>query len=124
MQIDITAHDILVNSDHKDYAIEKISALGHLGERMDDPSVKVKVEIKKTTTHSEGKHIECNITISAPKSLFRAEVHANQVNEAIDLAVEKLKMQITRHGKNPMHDKGGINSVVMEDSLDINFDSL
>lgn len=124
MQIDITAHDILVNPEHREYAIEKLEALGHLGHRIDDPSTKVKVEVKKMTTRTEGKHIECQITMSAPRALFRAEVHANQVNEAIDLAVEKLKTQITRYGKNPIHDKGGISAVVMDDQTDITFDSL
>jgi len=108
MQIDITTHDIQVNPEHKEYALEKIAALGTLGERVDDASTKVKVELKKKRNRTEGKHVECQVTMSVPRSILRAEVHANQVAEAIDLAVAKLKKQVSRYAsKGHRRDKEG-----------------
>ena len=108
MQIEITTHDIKVNPEHKAYVTEKIAALGHFGDRVDDSSTKVKVEIKKSVSRTEGKHIECQITMAVPRAILRAEVHANQVPEAIDLAVEKLKKQVGRYvSKSHMRDKKG-----------------
>ena len=108
MQIDITTHDIQVNPEHKEYALEKIAALGPLGERVDDASTKVKVELKKKRNRTEGKHVECQVTMSVPRSILRAEVHANQVAEAIDLAVAKLKKQVSRYAsKGHRRDKEG-----------------
>lgn len=108
MQIDITTHDILVNPEHKSYVTDKIAALGSFGERVDDTSTRVKVEIKKAVNRTEGKHVECQITMAVPKSILRAEVHANQVTEAIDLAVAKLKKQVSRYAsRSHKRDKEG-----------------
>ena len=97
MHIDITTHDIKVNPEHKEYAIEKLEALGRFDERISGDATKVHVELKKSVTRTEGKHVECQITMAVPRSILRAEVHANQVAEAIDLAVAKLKKQIERY---------------------------
>ena len=108
MQIDITTHGIQVNPEHKEYAIGKIAALGSLGERVDDASTKVKVELRKKRNRTEGKHVECQVTMSVPRSILRAEVHASQVAEAIDLAVAKLKKQVSRYAsKDHKRDKEG-----------------
>ncbi len=108
MQIDITTHDIKVNPEHKNYVVEKIEALSSFGDRVDDSSTRVKVEIKKAINRTEGKHVECQITMAVPRSILRAEVHANQVGEAIDLAVAKLKKQISRYtSKKHRRDKEG-----------------
>ena len=52
--------------------------------------------------------MECEITMCVPRALLRAEVCANQVPEAIDLAIEKLKKQIERYtAKKHRRDKEG-----------------
>lgn len=108
MQIDVTTHDILVTPDHKEYALEKLQGLSKYAERVDDESTKVHVELKKKTNRTEGKHVECEITMAVPRSVLRAEVHADQVAEAIDLAVSKLKKQIERYkAKTHRRDKAG-----------------
>lgn len=99
MKVDFTSHDILVNSDHKEYVIGKLKTLTKFGSKMNDDSAIAKVELRKSVNHTEGKHIECEVTVSVPRGVLRAEVHANQVNEAIDKAVDKLKKQVAKYAE-------------------------
>lgn len=104
----MTTHDIKVTPDHKAYALEKLQGLARFGHRVDDESTKVHVELKKKTNRTEGKHVECEITMAVPRSVLRAEVHADQVAAAIDLAVAKLKRQLERYtAKKHKRDKEG-----------------
>lgn len=97
MQVSIIQKHINLSEGQKDYIQEKIDNLKHLGQRVDDESTQVRVDIELNNVKTTNKNISLQVTMHVPHAVIRAEVMGITPEEAIDLAVEKLKKQIERY---------------------------
>lgn len=102
MQLTIIQKHINLSEGQKDYIQEKIEHLKHLGQRVDDESTQVRVDVEHSNVKTTNKNISLQVTMFVPHAVVRAEVLGISPEEAIDLAVEKLKKQIERY-KNKQH---------------------
>lgn len=97
MQITIFDKHLRLNDQQKGYIQEKIEHLKHLGERIDDESTQVRVDVEHHDLKTSEKNISLQVTMFVPHAVLRAEVLSKTVEEGIDLAVEKLRSQIDRY---------------------------
>lgn len=97
MQITIHDQGLPISDEQQEYIYKKISNLGRYGERVDDESTMVRVDIILNKVKTSNKHITFHITMVVPQGTIRAEVDASTVQEGVDLAVDKLKKQIERY---------------------------
>jgi putative sigma-54 modulation protein len=102
MQISIINKHIKLNEDQMDYIRKKIEHLKHLEHRVDDESTQVRVDVELNRIKTSNKNITLQVTMFVPHAVVRAEIFGVTVEEAIDLAVEKLKRQLERY-KNKLH---------------------
>jgi putative sigma-54 modulation protein len=108
MQVSIIQKHINLNDAQKEYIQEKIENLKHLGQRIDDESTQVRVDIEVNSSKTTNKNISLQVTMLVPHAVVRAEVMAVSPEEAIDLAVDKLKKQLERYkGKQHRRDQTG-----------------
>ncbi len=108
MQVSIIQKHINLSEAQKDYIQEKIENLKHLSQRVDDESTVVRVDVEHNNLKTTNKNISLEVTMVVPHAVVRAEVMATNPEEAIDLAVEKLKKQIERYkGKQHRRDQSG-----------------
>jgi len=97
MQVTIIQKHINLSESQKDYIQEKIENLKHLGQRVDDESTQVRIDVEHNSVKTSNKNISLQVTMHVPHAVVRAEVMAISPEEAIDLAVDKLKKQIERY---------------------------
>lgn len=97
MQISIVHRHINLSEGQREYIEEKITNLKHLGQRVDDESTQVHVDIESNNIKTSNKNISLQVTMFVPHAVVRAEVLGITVEEATDLAVEKLKKQLERY---------------------------
>lgn len=102
MQVTIIQKHINLSEGQKDYIQEKIDNLKHLGQRIDDESTQIRVDVEQNYVKATNKNISLQVTMFVPHAVVRAEVLGISPEEAIDLAVDKLKKQIERY-KNKLH---------------------
>jgi len=108
MQIQITSTSITLTDSQKDYINEKIEHLSKYEDRISDEATIIKVDVEKRKVRSGDQRITTQITMYVPHAVIRAEVHGQNVDETVDLAIEKLKKQIeTYKTKKHRRDKGG-----------------
>lgn len=97
MQINIVNKHLHLSDEQKDYIEKKVNHLKHLGERVDDESTTVRVDVESNNDKTTNRNISLQITMNLPHSLIRAEIIAVTVEEAIDLAIEKMEKQLERY---------------------------
>ena len=108
MQVSIIQKHINLSDSQKDYITEKIENLKHLGQRIDDESSQVRVDVEQNNLKTTNKNISIQVTMIVPHAVVGAEVMAITPEEAVDLAVDKLKKQLERYkGKQHRRDQGG-----------------
>ena len=108
MQVSIVQKHINLSEEQKAYIQEKIEHLKHLSQRLDDESVQVRIDIEHNHVKTSNKDILLQVTMFVPHAVVRAEVTAVTPEEAVDLAVDKLKKQIERYkGKQHRRDQSG-----------------
>lgn len=108
MQISIINKHLHLTDEQKQYIEEKIGHLKHLGERVDDESTKVRVDVEANNLKTSNKNVSLQVTMYVPHAVVRAEVLGITPEEAIDLAVDKLKKQLERYkGKKNRRDPSG-----------------
>ncbi len=108
MQVTIVEKNLSLNDFQKDYINGKIENLGTLGERVDDESTQVRVDVEVNSNKTSNKNITVEVTMFVPHAVVRAEVYATTVEEGMDLAVDKLKKQLERYkSKRNRRDMGG-----------------
>ena len=108
MQVTIINKHLHLSEEQQQYIQEKIEHLKHLGERVDDESTQVRVDVESNSLKTSNKNISMQVTMFVPHAVVRAEVTATTVEEAIDLTVDKLKKQLERYkGKKNRRDQGG-----------------
>lgn len=97
MQVKFVAPGLNLSERQKDYVESKIQRLKKYANRIADESSLAKVELKEQRLRTSGRVILCEVTMNVPRAVIRAEVQASKLEEAIDIAVEKLKKQIDRY---------------------------
>ncbi|MFO0780612.1 MAG: ribosome-associated translation inhibitor RaiA [Candidatus Gracilibacteria bacterium] len=97
MQVSIIQKHINLSEDQKTYIQDKIENLKHLSQRVDDESTQVRVDVEHNSVKTTNKNISLQVTMYVPHAVVRAEVMAVTPEEAVDLAVDKLKKQIERY---------------------------
>ena len=97
MQVSIIHKHINITDEQKEYVEEKINHLKHLGQRVDDESTMVRVDIESNNVKTSNKNVSLQITMFVPHAVVRAEVFGITIEEAVDLAVEKLRKQLERY---------------------------
>lgn len=108
MQVTVFDRNMSLNDFQKDYINEKIDNLKTYGERIDDESTQVRVDVEMNSIKTSNKNVTVQVTMFVPNAVIRAEVYATTVEEGIDLAVEKLKKQIERYKtRQTRRDKSG-----------------
>lgn len=93
MNLTFTARNLTLDARQKEYVSEKVLRLKKYGDRLADESTQVKVDVERDLKHNRGAVIMLTVNISVPGSTLRAEVRGATVEEACDLAYEKLKSQ-------------------------------
>lgn len=108
MQISLHEKGLQMNDEQKGYVTEKIEHLKHYSEKLNDESTQARIDVEYHHQKSSGDNVTVQVTLSVPHALIRAEVSATTVEEAVDLAVEKLKKQVERYkAKKNRRDKSG-----------------
>ncbi|MBN1494541.1 ribosome-associated translation inhibitor RaiA [Candidatus Peregrinibacteria bacterium] len=108
MQIQLVSNSITLGDNQKDYINEKIENLSKYEQRVADEATLVRVDVEKRKVRSGDQKITTQITMYVPHAVIRAEVHGINVEETVDLAVDKLKKQIERYKtKKHRREKGG-----------------
>ncbi len=74
MQLQIVQKHIELNDTQKNYIEEKIEHLKKLGERVDDESTQVRVDVESNSIKTSNKNISLQVTIFLPHAVVRAEV--------------------------------------------------
>lgn len=97
MQLQIHTEGVTLNAKDKSYLNKKIMNLQKYGERIADESVVAKIDIRQDLVKTSTSTISLHVTIHMPKSLIRAAVSARNVQECVDLVVEKLKKQLEKY---------------------------
>lgn len=108
MQIQIFDRHISLSDNQLEYIREKVFHLKSFGEKVDDESTQVRVDVESNKIKTSNKNITVQVTMFVPHAVIRAEVYATTVEEGIDLAVDKLKKQLERYkGRKNRRDKSG-----------------
>lgn len=108
MQVTIFDRNLNLSEPQKDYINEKVDNLKTYGERIDDESTQVRVDVEANSIKTSNKNTTVQVTMFVPHAVIRAEVYSTTVEEGIDLAVEKLKKQIERYkSRKNRRDKSG-----------------
>ncbi|HRY90856.1 MAG TPA: ribosome-associated translation inhibitor RaiA, partial [Candidatus Gracilibacteria bacterium] len=108
MQVTVFDRNMSLNDFQKDYINEKIDNLKTYGERIDDESTQVRIDVEMNSIKTSNKNVTVQVTMFVPHAVIRAEVYATTVEEGVDLAVEKLKKQIERYKtRQTRRDKSG-----------------
>lgn len=102
MQIKIYQKNITLTDSQCDYINNKIFHLATHEHRVGDEATEGRVDVEFHDLKTSDRNIVMQITLSVPKSMIRAEVYGKTVEEALDLAVEKLDKQIERY-KSRLH---------------------
>lgn len=117
MKIQISENRIRLTSEQKDYIEKKIGSLKKYADRIADEATKVRVEVSEKKIKSRGNPIFCQVTMSVPRAIIRAEVGASKVEEAIDLVESKLRKQIERY-KSKLHRRDRAGRLIQDSTLD------
>jgi putative sigma-54 modulation protein len=97
MQVTIFDKHLRLSKNQKDYIESKIDNLKTYGERVDDESTKVRVDVEARDSKISDKDISIQVTMYVPNAVIRAEVTSTTVEEGVDIAIEKLRKQIERY---------------------------
>lgn len=120
MQITITAQNIDINDEHKEYVEATLAGLEKAAGNFADESASIQVEIKKNGDKDYHDQVELHGQVHLAGTNISTEVLAGSVNEAADLAYDKLRAQIAKYkDKNQAsHEKADIEAIT-EDAADL-----
>jgi putative sigma-54 modulation protein len=95
VELQIRANNITVNDELEAYAVQRVSKLDRLVDRVVDAKLELKHRKNRT-----GGDVTAQLTIQTGRRLLRAEEQDHDVRRAIDLVTERMAAQIRR-----FHDK-------------------
>ena len=93
MNIIIKSKNFELTDAIKSFVNEKVGALG----RFEAKILEARVDLERGTKHNTGDIFRAEIMMYAPKDLLRAEGEASDLYAAIDLAIQKLKVQLEKY---------------------------
>ena len=95
MNIIIKSKDFELTEAIKSFVNEKTGVLG----RFEAKILEARVDLERGTKHNTGDVFRAEIMMYAPKELLRAEGEAADLYAAIDLAIQKLKVQLEKYNE-------------------------
>lgn len=97
LHIEFYCNKLSLAKKQEDYVRSKLDNLKKYAGRVADESTQCRVEFRENKLKSEGNRIYCEVTLYVPQAVIRAEVTGSKVEEAFDLALDKLRRQIERY---------------------------
>ncbi|MBI5755049.1 ribosome-associated translation inhibitor RaiA [Candidatus Peregrinibacteria bacterium] len=97
LHIEVRYGNVKLSDKAKAYLETKLDHLRKYSERIGDESSLCRVEFEQRTLKSQGYCVKCEVTLSIPQAVIRAEVAGTAVEEVIDRAILKLRRQIERY---------------------------
>ncbi len=97
IHLELNLNNMVLHENQEKYLREKLEHLTRYAIRVGDESSRFRVELRSDKLKSRGNQILCEVTLFVPQAVIRAEVNASKFEEAIDLALTKLKKQISRY---------------------------
>ena len=97
IHLELNLNNMILNENQEKYLREKLEHLPRYAIRVGDESSRFRVELRSDKLKSRGQQVLCEVTLFVPQAVIRAEVNASKFEEAIDLALSKLKRQISRY---------------------------
>lgn len=97
LHIEVRYGNVKLNDKAKAYLETKLDHLRKYSERIGDESSLCRVEFEQKKLKSQGYCVRCEVTLSIPQAVIRAEVSGTAVEEVIDRALLKLRRQIERY---------------------------
>jgi len=92
--IEIREKNIDLTDQQKELIEKKVLKLLHLSEKLQDESIKIKVEVEHDPIKEKHKQLFIIVNIFAPGHTLRAEVHEERLRNALDICENKLRNQI------------------------------
>lgn len=105
MQLHLSHPNVNLNGRQEDYINGKMNHLTKYDHRVGDQASFMRVDVQQNKIKTTDKNISFQVTMNVPHAVLRAEVYARTVEEATDLAFEKLQKQIDRY-KAKQHRRG------------------
>lgn len=96
MTIQVRSKNVHVSDDHKDYIEKKLLALKKYYATIADEGAQTTVTLSSNTEKS-GASYNIEVRIVVGKKTFMAEEKSTSLEEGIDLAHDKLKIQLQRY---------------------------
>lgn len=97
LHIEVRYGNVKLSDKEKAYLATKLDHLRKYSERIGDESSLCRVEFEQKKLRSQGYCVSCEVTLSIPQAVIRAEVSGEAVEEVIDRAILKLRRQIERY---------------------------
>lgn len=95
MNIIIKSKNFELTDAIKSFVNEKVGALG----RFEAKILEARVDLERGTKHNTGDVFRAEIMMYAPKELLRGEGDASDLYAAIDLAIQKVKIQLEKYNE-------------------------
>lgn len=117
MQFQLFSEGIELNDEEKDYIQKKMMHLEKLAEELVDESSMIRVDVRQNKIKHSDKHISIQVTLFVHPVVIRAEDNGTTVEEATDIAEEKLRHQIERY-KTKRHRRSQTGEWIPESTLE------
>jgi len=117
MQFQLFSEGIELNDEEKDYIQKKMMHLEKLAEELVDESSMIRVDVRQNKIKHSDKHISLQVTLFVHPVVIRAEDIGTTIEEATDIAEEKLRHQIERY-KTKRHRRSQTGEWIPESTLE------
>ena len=117
MQFQLFSEGIELSEDQKEYVRKKMTHLEKFAEELVDESSTVRVDVRSNKDKTSDKHISFQVTLFVHPVVIRAEDRGATLDEAVDLAEEKLRKQIERY-KTKQHRRAQTGEWIPESTLE------
>lgn len=97
MQISIHSKNLELQKGQKEFIESKVNQLKELTQDYSDSSSKINIEVNKSSGKTTSKNTTLEITMFIPNATIRGEVKAENIENAAELLVNKLKTQIEQY---------------------------
>jgi putative sigma-54 modulation protein len=95
--VSIKATNMNLTDAIRNYVADKCSALDKLAQDF-EPAAEIAIEVGKSTRHhNKGPYMRCEMNLTIPGTILRAEEEREDLYEAIDVAQSELKRQLVEH---------------------------
>lgn len=117
MQFQLFSEGIELSDDQKEYVRKKMMHLEKFAEELVDESSMVRVDVRSNMIKTSDKHISFQVTLFVHPVVIRAEDRGSTLEEAVDIAEEKLRKQIERY-KTKQHRRAHTGEWIPESTLE------